>query len=34
MKLEGLTRWMAGTTEGYSELEREAQRQGLLSESA
>jgi phosphonate transport system substrate-binding protein len=30
MNLEGLTRWMPGSIEGYDELEREAQRLDLL----
>jgi phosphonate transport system substrate-binding protein len=34
MSLEGLTRWMPGSTEGYDELEREARRLNLLSERA
>jgi len=34
MNLEGLTQWLPGTTDGYHELEREARRQGLLSEQA
>jgi phosphate/phosphite/phosphonate ABC transporter binding protein len=34
MNLEGLTRWMPGSTAGYDELEREARRLDLLSESA
>jgi phosphate/phosphite/phosphonate ABC transporter binding protein len=34
MNLEGLTRWMPGSTAGYAELEREARRLDLLSESA
>jgi phosphonate transport system substrate-binding protein len=32
MNLEGLTRWMPGSTEGYNELEREAQRLDFLGE--
>jgi phosphonate transport system substrate-binding protein len=32
MKLEGLTRWMPGSTEGYDELEREAGRLDMLGE--
>jgi phosphonate transport system substrate-binding protein len=32
MNLEGLTRWMPGSTEGYDELEREARRLDMLSE--
>ena len=32
MNLEGLTRWMPGSIEGYDELEREARRLNLLSE--
>jgi phosphonate transport system substrate-binding protein len=32
MNLEGLTRWMPGSTEGYDELEREARRLNMLSE--
>jgi hypothetical protein len=31
MNLEGLTRWMPGSTEGYDELEREARRFDMLS---
>jgi phosphonate transport system substrate-binding protein len=34
MKLEGLTRWMRGTTEGYDQLEREARRLDMLREGA
>ncbi len=34
MNLEGLTRWMPGSTAGYDELEREARRLDMLSESA
>ena len=34
MNLEGLTRWMPGSTEGYDELEREARRLDMLSEPA
>jgi phosphonate transport system substrate-binding protein len=34
MNLEGLTRWMPGSTEGYDELEREARRLDMLSERA
>ena len=34
MKLEGLTRWMPGSTAGYDELEREARRLDLLSDKA
>jgi len=34
MNLEGLTQWLPGTTDGYDQLEREARRQGLLSEQA
>jgi phosphonate transport system substrate-binding protein len=34
MSLEGLTRWMPGSTVGYDELEREARRLDILSESA
>jgi phosphonate transport system substrate-binding protein len=34
MNLEGLTRWMPGSTLGYDELEREARRLDLLSEPA
>jgi len=34
MNLEGLTRWMPGSTEGYDELEREARRLDLLRERA
>jgi phosphonate transport system substrate-binding protein len=34
MNLEGLTRWMPGSTEGYDELEREARRLRILSERA
>ena len=34
MNLEGLTRWIPGSTEGYDELEREARRLDMLSESA
>jgi ABC-type phosphate/phosphonate transport system substrate-binding protein len=30
MNLEGLTRWMPGSTEGYDELEREARRLDML----
>ncbi len=32
MNLEGLTRWVPGSTEGYDELEREARRLDMLSE--
>lgn len=32
MNLEGLTRWMPGSTAGYDELEREARRLEMLSE--
>ncbi len=32
MNLEGLTRWMPGSTAGYDELEREARRLDMLSE--
>lgn len=32
MNLEGLTRWMPGTTEGYDQLEHEARRLDLLNE--
>jgi ABC-type phosphate/phosphonate transport system substrate-binding protein len=34
MNLEGLTRWMPGSTAGYDELEREARRLDMLSERA
>jgi phosphonate transport system substrate-binding protein len=34
MNLEGLSRWVRGSTAGYDELEREAQRLNMLSESA
>jgi len=34
MNLEGLNRWMPGSTAGYDELEREARRLGMLSERA
>jgi phosphonate transport system substrate-binding protein len=34
MNLEGLSRWVPGSTAGYDELEREAQRLDLLSEPA
>jgi phosphonate transport system substrate-binding protein len=34
MNLEGLTRWMPGSTAGYDELEREALRLDMLSEIA
>jgi len=34
MNLEGLTRWMPGSTEGYDELEHEARRLDMLSEPA
>jgi phosphonate transport system substrate-binding protein len=34
MNLEGLTRWMSGSTQGYDELEREARRLDMLSEPA
>jgi len=34
MNLEGLTRWMPGSSAGYDELEREARRLDLLSENA
>jgi phosphate/phosphite/phosphonate ABC transporter binding protein len=34
MNLEGLTRWMPGSTAGYDELEREALRLDMLSERA
>ncbi len=34
MNLEGLTRWMPGSTAGYDELEREARRLDMLSEKA
>jgi ABC-type phosphate/phosphonate transport system substrate-binding protein len=34
MNLEGLTRWMPGSTEGYDELEREARPLDMLSEPA
>jgi phosphonate transport system substrate-binding protein len=34
MNLEGLTRWMPGSTAGYDELEHEARRLDMLSESA
>jgi phosphate/phosphite/phosphonate ABC transporter binding protein len=34
MSLEGLTRWMPGSTAGYDELEREARRIDILSERA
>lgn len=34
MNLEGLTRWMPGSTEGYDELEREARRLDMLLEPA
>ena len=33
MNLEGLTRWMPGSTAGYDELEHEARRLDLLSQS-
>ena len=32
MKLEGLSRWMPGSSDGYDELEREARRLDILSE--
>jgi ABC-type phosphate/phosphonate transport system substrate-binding protein len=32
MNLEGLTRWLPGSTAGYEELEREARRLNMLSE--
>ena len=32
MNLEGLTRWIPGSTAGYDELEREARRLNMLSE--
>jgi hypothetical protein len=31
MNLEGLTRWMPGSTEGYEELEREVRRLNMLT---
>ncbi len=34
MNLEGMTRWMPGSTAGYDELEREARRLDMLGESA
>jgi phosphonate transport system substrate-binding protein len=34
MNLEGLTRWMPGSTEGYDELEREARRLNMLTDRA
>jgi phosphonate transport system substrate-binding protein len=34
MNLEGLTRWIRGSTKGYDELEREARRLDLLNERA
>jgi phosphonate transport system substrate-binding protein len=34
MNLEGLTRWMPGSTEGYDELEHEARRLDMLTERA
>ena len=34
MNLEGMTRWMPGSTAGYDELEREARRLDMLSERA
>jgi ABC-type phosphate/phosphonate transport system substrate-binding protein len=34
MDLEGLTRWIPGSTAGYDELEREAGRLDLLNERA
>ena len=32
MNLEGLTRWLPGSTAGYDELEREARRLDMLIE--
>ena len=34
MNLEGLTRWMPGSTAGYNELEREARRLDMLNDNA
>jgi phosphonate transport system substrate-binding protein len=34
MNLEGLTRWMPGSTEGYDELEHEARRLNMLTDQA
>jgi len=34
MNLEGLTRWMPGSAEGYDELEREARRLNMLTDQA
>jgi hypothetical protein len=34
MNLEGLTRWMPGSTAGYDELEREARLLDMLSDRA